>query len=127
MNSKFLLLCGLSMVSLLAYQQKQSEKTKAKNTQPKKISICCESKIPYRFATLKTTSTIKSKADISHGGMGWNSCGTYEMGGDNKQAAKDEFPKHKVTVDGFWMDATEVTNGEFAQFVKATTYVTTAE
>lgn len=49
------------------------------------------------------------------------------MGADNKQAAEDEYPKHKVTVAGFWIDATEVTNAQFAQFVKATGYITTAE
>jgi formylglycine-generating enzyme len=30
-------------------------------------------------------------------------------------------------VDGFWMDATPVTNADFARFVRATTYVTVAE
>ncbi len=49
------------------------------------------------------------------------------MGGDNSQAQPDEYPKHKVTVHGFWIDGTEVTNAEFAKFVKATGYVTTAE
>lgn len=49
------------------------------------------------------------------------------MGGDNGEAQPDEYPKHKVTVSGFWMDATEVTNAQFAKFVKATGYVTTAE
>jgi len=32
-----------------------------------------------------------------------------------------------VYVDGFWMDKTDVTNEEFAKFVKATHYVTVAE
>lgn len=49
------------------------------------------------------------------------------MGADNNQASQDEYPKHKVTVKGFWMDATEVTNAQFAAFVKATGYITTAE
>ena len=49
------------------------------------------------------------------------------MGGDNKQAAEDEYPKHKVILNGFWMDATEVTNAQFRKFVNATGYVTTAE
>ena len=53
--------------------------------------------------------------------------GTYQMGGDNDQAAPDEYPKHQVTVDGFWIDVTEVTNAQFAEFVKSTGYVTTAE
>jgi formylglycine-generating enzyme required for sulfatase activity len=39
----------------------------------------------------------------------------------------DEAPVHSVTVDGFWIDRTPVTNAEFQQFVRATTYVTFAE
>jgi formylglycine-generating enzyme required for sulfatase activity len=39
----------------------------------------------------------------------------------------DAQPIHKVHVDGFWMDQTEVTNAQFEQFVKATGYVTVAE
>lgn len=66
-------------------------------------------------------------ASDNHAGMVWIAGGSYNMGGDNNQAADDEYPKHKVTVGGFWMDITEVTNAQFAQFVKATGYVTTAE
>ena len=36
-------------------------------------------------------------------------------------------PVHLVAVDGFWMDRTEVTNEQFAEFVKATGYETIAE
>jgi formylglycine-generating enzyme required for sulfatase activity len=43
------------------------------------------------------------------------------------QATTDSRPVHRVFVDGFWMDATEVTNEQFAAFVKATGYVTFAE
>ena len=43
------------------------------------------------------------------------------------QATTDSRPIHRVFVDGFWMDATEVTNEQFARFVKATGYVTVAE
>ena len=43
------------------------------------------------------------------------------------QATTDSRPVHRVSVDGFWMDATEVTNEQFAAFVKATGYVTVAE
>jgi formylglycine-generating enzyme required for sulfatase activity len=39
----------------------------------------------------------------------------------------DATPVHRVRVDGFWIDETEVTNDEFARFVRATSYVTTAE
>ena len=40
---------------------------------------------------------------------------------------EDGRPIHRVYVDGFWMDANEVTNDEFTRFVKATGYVTIAE
>jgi formylglycine-generating enzyme required for sulfatase activity len=53
--------------------------------------------------------------------------GTFMMGGNNDQASADEFPRHKVTVKGFWMDETEVTNRQFAKFVESTGYITTAE
>lgn len=53
--------------------------------------------------------------------------GTYEMGGDNEQARVDEFPKHKVILESFWIDETEVTNAQFKKFVDATNYITTAE
>ena len=43
------------------------------------------------------------------------------------QATTDSRPVHRVVVDGFWMDSTEVTNEQFALFVKATGYVTVAE
>lgn len=43
----------------------------------------------------------------------------------------DEFPDaqpwHRVYVEGFWMDKTEVTNQQFERFVNATKYVTVAE
>ena len=39
----------------------------------------------------------------------------------------DESPAHSVTLDGFWMDRTEVTNAQFKTFVDATHYVTVAE
>jgi sulfatase modifying factor 1 len=40
---------------------------------------------------------------------------------------RDALPVHRVYVDGFWMDKTELTNEEFEKFVKATGYVTIAE
>lgn len=42
-------------------------------------------------------------------------------------ATGDSRPIHRVAVDAFWMDRTEVTNAAFARFVAATGYVTLAE
>src|SRR5438034_733311 len=58
-------------------------------------------------------------------GMVWVAGGTFWMGSENGQS--DEKPVHRVTLDGFWMDRTEVTNEAFAKFVQARGYVTTAE
>ena len=49
------------------------------------------------------------------------------MGSEDSEAKKDEQPTHSVKVDGFWMDATPVTNRQFKEFVDSTHYVTTAE
>jgi formylglycine-generating enzyme required for sulfatase activity len=43
------------------------------------------------------------------------------------RATADARPIHRVAVDGFWMDATEVTNDDFARFVAATGHITVAE
>ena len=48
------------------------------------------------------------------------------MGSDDPEFP-DAKPVHKVIVNSFWMDEHEVTNAEFAKFVKATGYVTVAE
>ncbi|MBV8841804.1 MAG: formylglycine-generating enzyme family protein [Bryobacterales bacterium] len=40
---------------------------------------------------------------------------------------QDALPVHRVYIDGFWMDQAEVTNAQFAVFVKATGYKTIAE
>jgi sulfatase modifying factor 1 len=56
--------------------------------------------------------------------MMWIPGGEFWMGADEFPDAQ---PWHRVYVDGFWMDKTEVTNEQFAKFVKATGYVTVAE
>lgn len=85
--------------------------------------------IEIETENLKNNSTFKLtyNGDTSTTGMVYIKGGNYMMGGDNDQADADEFPKHKVIVDGFWMDEHEVTNAEFAKFVVATGYLTTAE
>ncbi len=50
--------------------------------------------------------------------------GTFTMGSDEEP---QERPPHPVRVSAFFMTETEVTNAEFARFVAATKWVTTAE
>lgn len=59
-------------------------------------------------------------------GMVWVPGGQFWMGAAEDHM-KDARPWHRVYVDGYWMDKSEVTNEEFARFVKATGYMTVAE
>jgi formylglycine-generating enzyme required for sulfatase activity len=58
-------------------------------------------------------------------GMVWIPGGEFSMGGNDEMP--DALPVHRVRVGGFWIDATEVTNAAFAEFVRATGYRTVAE
>jgi formylglycine-generating enzyme required for sulfatase activity len=60
-------------------------------------------------------------------GMVWIPGGEFTMGTDSDLGWASEKPAHRVRVDGFWMDETDVTNAQFRKFVEATGYVTTAE
>jgi sulfatase modifying factor 1 len=68
-------------------------------------------------------------------GMVWIPGGEFSMGSDGTGESlcglpgvtRDAQPIHRVYVDGFWMDQTEVTNEQFEKFIKATGYVTIAE
>src|SRR5437773_965358 len=60
-------------------------------------------------------------------GMVWIPGGEFTMGSDDTDATAAERPAHRVRVDGFWMDETDVTNAQFRRFAEATGYVTTAE
>jgi formylglycine-generating enzyme len=60
-------------------------------------------------------------------GMVWVPGGEFTMGTDSDLGWPDEKPAHRVRVNGFWMDETDVTNAQFRAFVEATGYVTTAE
>lgn len=62
-------------------------------------------------------------------GMVWIPGGQFTMGALERdlEARRDEYPAHDVVLTGFWMDAHEVTNAEFQEFVDATGYITVAE
>jgi formylglycine-generating enzyme len=57
--------------------------------------------------------------------MIWIPGGTFRMGSDKHYP--EEAPVHRVTIDGFWVDRTPVTNRQFRRFVNETGYVTFAE
>jgi sulfatase modifying factor 1 len=82
--------------------------------------------------TVPNTEPLPGKAPR---GMVWIPGGEFSMGAQDPpsmdmvgmKATVDSRPIHRVYVDGFFMDKTDVTNAQFAEFVKATGYVTIAE
>lgn len=81
--------------------------------------------------TSKTGNTEVKKAQPAHkvqlkDGMVWIPEGEFVMGSQD-DGFIDAQPLHTVKVNGFWMDEHEVTNAQFAAFVKATGYKTIAE
>jgi sulfatase modifying factor 1 len=94
----------------------------------------------FKAAAVSSTfaPTIPQKSSVrgtAPPGMVWIPGGEFSMGSAIEDESlcsmpgmtRDASPIHRVYVDGFWMDATELTNGEFARFVAATSYVTVAE
>lgn len=94
------------------------------------------------FAAIATADDFQPTVELAGpppspapAGMVWIPGGEFSMGskdprGDlcgGNEPMDDARPIHRVQVDGFWMDRTEVTNAEFARFVAATNYVTVAE
>src|SRR5262245_53070028 len=83
-------------------------------------------------ATIANTMRVSTSASP---GMVWIPGGEFSMGANDPpdmdsvgmQATEDARPIHPVYVDGFFMDTTDVTNAQFAAFVRATGYVTVAE
>ena len=75
-------------------------------------------------ALVSTNSTVPPGP--APDGMIWIPGGTFWMGCDDCDMP-DAKPVHLVTVDGYWIDRTPVTNNQFAQFAKATGYLTIAE
>lgn len=86
------------------------------------------------------TATVENKArpeGPTPEGMAWIPGGEFSMGctvpaegvctSATLQAVEDAKPIHRVYVDGFWMDKTDVTNDQFEKFVRATGYKTIAE
>ena len=82
-----------------------------------------------------TITPVRDRPAPSPEGMAWIPGGEFSMGCDDPRGKPfgghdpmpDTRPIHRVAVDGFWMDRTEVTNDQFAAFVAATGYVTVAE
>nr|WP_296383816.1 formylglycine-generating enzyme family protein [Winogradskyella sp.] len=78
--------------------------------------------------TNKEDKTKSSKVKTPNG-MIWVDGKTFLQGAKDSDnyAMHREKPAHHVTVDGFFIDITEVTNKQFSTFIDATDYITIAE
>jgi len=92
--------------------------------------------VPAKTTSLETTIANTAPAPSpAPAGMVWIPGGEFSMGTNESceslcslpGVTRDAVPIHRVYVDGFWMDATEVTNEQYQAFVTATGYVTVAE
>ena len=89
---------------------------------------------PATSSSLKGTSRTPPSGPAP-GGMAWIPGGEFSMGSEDPRGLPnggpdpmgDARPIHRVAVDGFWIDRTEVSNDQFAAFVRATGYKTVAE
>ena len=115
------IVCGTYLFFLGCHTKSADEAPPAKDSM-----VSCMN-VPSRFSTNSDTGVNIVSSDTSVTGMVLIPGGVFAMGGDNEQAAPDEYPKHKVQVSSFYMDKTEVTNVQFKKFVDATGYITTAE
>ncbi len=108
------------------------------NSQPvatgKKIAPTDNAGVPTAPALAKASvklrpedaSLIVKEPGKTPAGMVWIPGGVALMGNAAGEH-EDERAEHEVALDGFWMDATEVTNRDFQKFVQETGYVTLAE
>jgi len=74
---------------------------------------------------LRSYAEHEARGVVHHPDMAWCPDGVFTMGSDRH--FPEEAPAHRVSVSGFWMDVTAVTNEDFARFVRATGYLTVVE
>jgi formylglycine-generating enzyme required for sulfatase activity len=90
-------------------------------------AVSCETNLPSRLMIANNIPDQVRSADSSTVGMKWIPGGETWLGAADNEGRADEYPQHKVKLNGFWIDETEVTNAQFKKFVDATGYITTAE
>ncbi|MFI4882168.1 MAG: formylglycine-generating enzyme family protein [Phycisphaerales bacterium JB064] len=88
---------------------------------------CCQTGDVASLRFVSIAQQDQSGQAASTDGMVYIAGGEFSMGSTDPLARLDEAPVHRVRIDGFWIDTTEVTNAQFKAFVDATGYMTIAE
>ncbi len=113
-------LWGVWMIRLVRQTREQRENSYAiPRSEPTPASLGRPTNAPAVSPARTNT------AGFSTNGMVWIPAGEFWMG--TADGRSDQMPQHRVSVSGFWLDRTEVTNEEFERFVTASGYVTLAE
>ena len=127
---------GVGIVLLIAARTMRSTPATTEQSPPVSSARAPVHEAPASAQFLPTVENKARPARPAPEGMVWIPGGEFSMGAQDPpdrndtvgmQATADSRPVHRAYVDGFWMDTTEVTNEQFARFVKATGYVTVAE
>ncbi len=123
-NNKALNTCigGLLLIGLVSCNTNSQADEQARRADS--AAACVAQGMPSRSATIRGATTSSNGGAGDKHEMVWIPGGTFLMGADEFVDAR---PVHSVSVKGYWMDEHEVTNAEFARFVAATHYITTAE
>jgi formylglycine-generating enzyme len=125
---------GLIVVAAITVLAVRSSRSKPPaNTIESSVCAACPSVGSIAFAA--TAPNSAGPPGPPPAGMVWIPGGEFSMGSTVESESlcglpgvtRDALPVHRVYVDGFWMDQTELTNEEFDKFVNATGYVTIAE
>lgn len=123
---------ALSLIMLAGCTRSPGINQAERNARPTPVTVADSSKSAAR-ESVQDVQTAAQKTPLSKAppgpapvGMVWIPPGRFDMGSEHESFA-DAQPVHAVEVNGFWMDRHEVTNAEFARFVKATAYRTIAE
>ena len=143
MSFKLSHFCLLSLLLTACQTSHKKQGSPEESVLPKGAISCAKGLLPAdsmryiqggAIAFLPTVENTKKPTAIP-AGMVWIPGGTFSMGLPNpsgmteggSESMDDARPIHRVALKGFFMDDHEVTNREFAAFVKATGYKTIAE
>lgn len=123
-NSKIFLLAS---VTILVFNSCKEEKKEMVKPDDEKIATFQNKEEKTKIEISK--NLLDSLVNHPPEGMVWIPGGTFMQGAvpQDNMAMEHEKPQHPVSVDGFFMDITEITNAEFSKFVTETSYKTTAE
>ena len=112
-----------------------SIKINQKNDSINNHNSCCENSrnnfllnVPDAHHSVKISNHDTNFTNVVTDEMIFIEGGEFMMGSvEERFALQREFPRHRVSVTSFFMDAHEVTNYEFKKFVQETGYITVAE